>query len=408
MSDNIYSIIPYPNAEIVESSGVPGLFDTIRASWKAKNLITRTYALLKVDPSSACQRIFNAAIHDLREKVIIAGQDIAHEAAKQMKLPPISNDEDILRYSTSKLIDLCYAMGLLSRPEWKRLIRCYEIRRDLEHEDDEYIAGPEDCLYIFKTCIEVVLSRDPINLLKVTDVKEVVEKPEYLTPDITLLDDFEYAPQPRQVEIMKFLISISLDSSQPDLVRENTFIFLKYLSPISKSGTKLELAKDFNERLVKKPLDIIHARVAYASGLLPYVRKTKKGEFFNGIYLRMEEITYHWSKHSEHGDLLRIFNEVGGLEFCPDDVKYKVIIWLILAYIGEPGGYGDYGRHRSVFYSNSAAPIAHDLLVEDAEAVSKFLTKVQAEKDVKQAIRDTKVRQRFENLIDAIQVKTTD
>jgi hypothetical protein len=40
-------------------------------------------------------------------------------------------------------------MGLLPRPEWRRVTRCYEIRRDLEHEDDEYEATVEDCIYIF-------------------------------------------------------------------------------------------------------------------------------------------------------------------------------------------------------------------------------------------------------------------
>ena len=54
--------------------------------------------------------------------------------------------------------------------------RCYEIRRDLEHEDDEYEAGIEDCVYMFRTCIDVVLSRDPVELLRVTDVKEIIEE----------------------------------------------------------------------------------------------------------------------------------------------------------------------------------------------------------------------------------------
>jgi hypothetical protein len=45
--------------------------------------------------------------------------------------------------------------------------RVYEIRRDLEHEDDEYEAGAENCFYVFKACIEAVLSQDPATLLRV-------------------------------------------------------------------------------------------------------------------------------------------------------------------------------------------------------------------------------------------------
>ncbi len=147
-------LIVSSNEELVQATGAPALLDKIRPHWQAKSLIDRVRRLLEVDPSSACQRLLNAAIHDLREKVVVAGIDIAAEATNQHKLPPVSKAEDIENYSTARLIDLAYRMGLLTRPEWRRVCRCYEIRRDLEHEDDEYEAGVEDCVYIFKTCIE--------------------------------------------------------------------------------------------------------------------------------------------------------------------------------------------------------------------------------------------------------------
>ena len=88
-------LIPAVNKEIIEASGVPALLAKIRPQWQAKDLIQRVTRLLPVDPSSACQRIFNASIHDLKEKIIIAGLDIAAEAARQHKLPTVSRPEDI-------------------------------------------------------------------------------------------------------------------------------------------------------------------------------------------------------------------------------------------------------------------------------------------------------------------------
>jgi hypothetical protein len=114
------AIIPMPNVELIQATNVPALLSKIRPSWQTKSLIDRVRRLLSVDPSSACQRLLNAAIHDLKDKVVIAGIDIAAEAAKQNKLPPVSNQEDVENYSTAKLIDLAYYMGLLSRPEWRR------------------------------------------------------------------------------------------------------------------------------------------------------------------------------------------------------------------------------------------------------------------------------------------------
>jgi len=142
------SIVKVTTSPIMEPTEVPAMLYKIRPAWEAKDLINRVRRLLLTDPSSACQRIFNAAIHDLREKVIIAGIDIASDAAKTHRLPPISKPEDVEEYSTSKLIDLVYRMGILSRAEWRRLARVYEIRRDLEHEDNEYEAQIEDCIYV--------------------------------------------------------------------------------------------------------------------------------------------------------------------------------------------------------------------------------------------------------------------
>ena len=68
-------------AKMVVASGVDSVLAEIRPAWQAKSLIKRVKDLLPVDPSSACQRLLNAAIHDLRDKIIIAGLDVAQEAA---------------------------------------------------------------------------------------------------------------------------------------------------------------------------------------------------------------------------------------------------------------------------------------------------------------------------------------
>jgi len=138
--------VPLPSVSLVRASEVPALLLQVRPAWQARNLIARVKSLIQIDPSSACQRLFNAAVHDLREKLVIAGIDIARDAARQHKLPPVEKPEDIENYSTDKLIELAFRVGLLTRSEWRRLTRCYEIRRDLEHEDDEYEAGIEDCV----------------------------------------------------------------------------------------------------------------------------------------------------------------------------------------------------------------------------------------------------------------------
>ena len=300
-----------PSVEQIRSSSVPVLLEKVRPEWQAKSLIERVRRLLEVDPSSACQRLFNAAVHDLRDKVKIAGIDIAIEAAKQYKLPPLDDADSIDDYSTAKLIDLCYRMGLLSRPDWRRISRCYEIRRDLEHEDDEYEAGVEDCVYIFNTCIEVVLERDPIQLVKVMDFKQLIEQADAAVPDGTLLEDFESAPRPRQSEILKFLVSHALDKEISDVVQQNAYTCISYLRPVSNDAVLLEIGTELQNK-AGRVLDKRTARVAVAAGVFGYLRKSARIAFFEGVFAELQSIGTSWTAHANHGEILRSFRDFGG------------------------------------------------------------------------------------------------
>jgi len=393
------SIVKVTASPIMAPTEVPALLTQIRPAWEAKDLINRVRRLLSSDPSSACQRIFNAAIHDLREKVIIAGIDIASDAAKTHRLPTIAKPEDVEEYPTSKLIDLVYRMGILSRAEWRRLARCYEIRRDLEHEDNEYEAQVEDCIYMFKTAIGVVLSRDPIKLLKVVDVKSVIEEATPVTPDHTLLNDYKHAPQPRQEEISRFLISIALDEKKPDIVRQNAYSMLRYLEPITQNPVKLTMANEMQERIGRNSLDLLHARVAYTAGLLPYLRTSQRRTFFEAQHENLRKIGHTFRSHAAHGEALRTLLEVGGLQFCPPPVRSQIIEWCILAYIGERGGYG-MGAGRRVFNSDTAAPLVKQLIKGAGGTIQNELA---AFTDfVKRTAESEHCARRFDELLDLV------
>ncbi|MFZ5807681.1 MAG: hypothetical protein ACOY16_00215 [Chloroflexota bacterium] len=394
------AIIPSANQELIERSGVGNLLAQIRPQWQAKDLIQRVVRLLPIDPSSACQRLFNASIHDLREKIVIAGIDIAAEAARQNKLPPVTKPEDIEEYSVARTIDLAYRMGLLKHGEWRRMLRVYDIRRDLEHEDDEYEAGIEDCVYIFKTCVDVVLSQDPIKLLKLTDVKEIVEEPTPTALSESLLEDYQRAPSTRQLEIFKFLLSTALNEAHPDIVRQNSYNALGALRDLTQKSVILEVSNQFIERLERRAPTLLEARVAYAAGILPYLKKSQLKTFFTAIFEQMKKTGYTFRSHASHGELLRNFSEIGGLTYCPDYILDEILEWLILCYIGEPGGYGQ-GRDRRVFYSNVGAPLALEIIKNCGKSVKNNVDKLaKSSKKIDTACKDEFVARRFQTILD--------
>lgn len=403
MNEN-YSIVQEVTSDLARRDYTTSLLESIRPVWQSRSLIQRVRRLLPIDPSSACQRLFNAAVHDLQEKVKVAGIDIAKEIARQHKLPPIDQSEDIDEYPTAKLLELSYRMGLLSRPEWRKLTRAYEIRRDLEHEDDEYEAALEDCIYIFKPCIEIVLSRDPIQLLKVTDAKDVVEKPVPFVPSAELLDDYQHAPQARQEEICRYLVSTAVDSEQPDLVRQNSFEMLRELEPLTQPTVKINLAQHIQERIGRGRLDVLHAKVAFACGSLPYLKRSQVRDFFNAHLKKMQQVGYNWQQYEEHGELLDDLEDIGGFTYSPDELCRPFLKWMVLAYIGEPGRYGTMGRNRLVFYSNSAAPIIKRLIQNAGANVLGQLHNLEKDKDIKLATSNMHVARRFEELVDLAEI----
>lgn len=389
--------LPVPAAsKVVES-----LLGQIRPEWRAKSLIERVGKLLKVDPSSACQRLLNAAIHDLREKVKVAGLDIAKEAAELHKLPPITKAEDVENYSTDRILDLTYRMGLVTRPEWKKLKRCYDIRRDLEHEDDEYVADIDDCVYIFKNCIEIVLARDPVQLLRVTDVKQVIEQEKPQFPREQFLDEYRNAPDPRQKQIMSFLVSTAIDAKQPDVVRANAVEMIKHLRDATSDQVKIELAGNLQDRVGRGLMPLLVMKVAQAAGVTGYLKRNSRNDYFTELLARLQKIGHSWRKHAEHGDVLDELEDVGGVPQCPsDEIAKGIVNWLALCYIGEPGGYGA-GFNRPVFYSNVAAPIIRRLVEGFGPRELALLKAVGDDKRVKSGTALKKaIANRYEEMLD--------
>jgi len=396
-------IILWSNDQLA-NSGVAGLLDAIRPEWKSKSLIQRVTALLPVDAGSACQKILNAAVQDLREKIVIAGLDLAKQAAAQdPKLPSVDRKEQVLDgYSTFHILELAYRIGLLSRPEWKRLCRAYEIRRDLEHEDDEYVATLEDVVYIFKSSIEIVLSREPQELLRVDDIEELIEAPENVAPSAAFLEDYGKAPEPRQFEIGQYLTRTALDDKASDVVRQNAVAALSAFAPSTRNGVKINLAAHMQDRAKRRPLGLAEVKVAEAAGFRPYLKQRQLEMFFKELALEFDAIGHDWRSYRQHRSILDKLEDCGGLDAVPAPIREPFLVWMLLCYIGEPGGYGNWGRNRSVFYSDVAAPAVFALLKRTFPLIEDDLDKLRHHPKVKAACANEDVKKRLKRLFELL------
>ena len=399
MSDT-HSVVPYQHPEKPALPTAETYLARIRPEWRSTRLVERVRALLPVDASSACQRLLNAATHDLRSKIRILGIDLAAETARDFKLPPITSDEDLEEYSTARLYDLAYRIGLLNRAEWRRIHRAYDIRRDLEHEDDEYEASTGDLISIFETAIDVVLSREPIQVIQLRDVEEIIEgtAPAWASSDI--LSDFTEAPPQRKSEILERLAFWSLDDERPEIVRTNSYRVLRQLEPLAPSGAKIALAQKLETRIGRRPVDINTAQVALASGSYPYIHSRQQRLISEAILGRFEAVKPEWRRHPYHAEVLDDFAAAGAFSICPVGADRRIVRWMIVAYLGEPGGYGYSGRNRAVFYSNTAAPRIERLLREAAPSIKGHVEYVAGEKTTRELVKVPEQEERLSRLVE--------
>jgi hypothetical protein len=392
-------VVSTTSGQMVAASGADALLAEIRAEWRAKDLIARVERLLPVDPSSACQRLLNAAIHDLRDKIIIAGLDVAEAAADLNRLPTIKKAEDVLDLSTTYTLDLAYRMGIISRPDWRRLKRAYDIRKDLEHEDDQYEAGIEDCVYVFRTCIEIVLSKDPIAPLKVVDVKDIIESPSHVTLSTDTISDYESAPDLRQVEIYKLLVSTAGDDKKPDIVRQNAIEALRSLRPNTRKAALAEIGTHIQEKLKTRDVKTEDMKIAAAGGFSAYLKQSKVKDYLNGFLKEIKRIGYDWRKYEDHRKIFDDLEDIGGADVFPKSLRSELVEWIVLCYIGEPGGYG-IGAQRPVFYSNSAAPKIEGIFKNLGNELADDLESAAKTKFVKAATTNPHIARRLEKLRD--------
>ncbi len=382
---------------IIESK-VSHLFDFIRESWKGRGLIERSIILLKVDPSSACQRMFNATISDLREKLILVGIDVVKSVTEIYKLEKVITDNDIKDYKTRGLIDLAHYTGLISYSDKNRLSRAYDIRNDLEHEDSQYEANEADVQYVFQTCIETVLSKDPVHLIKVADVQALIESSDRVLPDTIMIEDFKVALTPRQFEVIKRLIGISLDENKPDIVVENSYNALKTFSPFMQNEVKLSITTFFSNK--HRILTYKSARIFYAAGIFPYTDIKTRKRLFEEIYQRLLKTGNNWSDYPKHREALNIFYEIGFLNYCPRNEIFNIIRWLVILYVGQSGA----SLYRDIYYSNVGAPMAMEILVNSHKTVLPYKDKISKDLQIKKIVDSySKLQPRIDRLIDAIQ-----
>jgi hypothetical protein len=142
-------------------------------------------------------------------------------------------------------------------------------------------------------------------------------------------------------------------------------------------------------------------KVAAAAGITAYLKQAKVKQYFDEFLGKFFKVGSHWTSHKAHGELFEDFEDVGGLEAAPPEIRSKIVLWMVRCYLGEPGGYGA-GLNRPVFYSNSAAPLIEDAFTRAGALNAADVENASKDKLVKAAITSKHIARRLERLRDLV------
>ena len=179
-------------------------------TWTDRNLVSRIEHLLKVDPSSACQRLFNATIQDLREKILGLEVENPCKTDFDLNLSPIVEKQRLTFCPTMQLIELSHKLRILTGAERERILRCYQIICELVREEDEYKLDAQKIIFLFKSCVSCVLGKEPVVLRgeakgKISPGQEIYTRPVFNTLEDNEQTCFLSENMPQKLEVEKTL-----------------------------------------------------------------------------------------------------------------------------------------------------------------------------------------------------------
>ena len=147
---------------------------------------------------------------------------------------------------------------------------------------------------------------------------------------------------------------------------------------------------------------LVVGKVAAAAGVLRYLKQRDVAQLCEFLVKRLEDVGYHWKEFSQHGRFLDDIEDLGGLLVCPPEIRARLVRWMTLCYLGEPGEYGEWGRNRKVFYSDSAVRRIEPMLSAAGLVLKDALEAALNDKHARTAVKNLYIARRAEALRDLI------
>lgn len=371
----------------------------LREPWRSSRLIERVERLVLVDHSCACQKLFNTAIWDIKDKLGDWGEDFVYKIAHSPRNTNRGIENTIEGLSTTELLNLSYKSKLLKFEQWEMMTECYQIRCKLEHEDKRFEVNSLETEKFFNVCINEVLNVEKIEIETIDQFEYLYDTSRIAVPSKVLIDSFaEWSKSKRERTIM-FLLDLATDSSISVSVRHNSRTSLMFLRTHLTDDLKKAIANRYSDPNIQH-IDSDLLETLRCIDVLRLIDRSSNSKFFESVYVAMNEVGEEWYKGIKQVEVLQSFTELGSLDECPNRHKVNIFNWLALTFIGQDSGNTAYVSDRNVYFDKDASSFIQRLIREAHFISDRMINDLLLDEIISVRIENSFIAARFERFIE--------
>ncbi|HTN45689.1 MAG TPA: hypothetical protein VL098_05025 [Flavipsychrobacter sp.] len=330
----------------------------IRHPLKDEGVVTQIQALLPSQTLGACELLFKVAIEDLERKLKNVGPEWVSEIASAGKQPIRSLGTDFKGGSADDIIDLSLKTGLLLSMDWKRLKHCSRILEDLKECNSERLLL-ENSRYVFSVLTDAVLSKAPLELLKVKEPEQLTGMEGIFSLSPKFYEAYEKAASDIQFDWIKQSIAVILDNNSSYEVRENRLDILRSLQAFTRTETKTGIAQYLEKN---NRIDMLTAQIGNVTQATPYFSTSSVDNLYQQF---SQELKSSIGNAEREIEMVRKFDAMGGLKYCPGEYYGDILKRLFLIYTND--------AHTLSYGGQDVVRIISEILEGEGQKITPYL-----------------------------------
>jgi hypothetical protein len=348
---------PKPSMAIVlsESNELAAPFTaalkSVREDIEDSTYLTEALTVLRVGGHrSAIGCVWNAAVDDLRNKIIHRSVELFNKSVKPAH--DVQTYEDFQNYiNDEQLIDGAYKIGVIGWEASKMLKQAKDTRHIFDGHPKSSAPSLVKVLAMLEDCVKYVLSQPyPPKIIDIDDYLTQMGSADYDRNEIAIETALSELPEVYKIELANRLFTAYTNPGSSSILRSNVEFASPILWGVLPKETKLQIVRRVDQEISAGSADktTLAFQFVNAVGGQRFLSSTARKYKLAPMVERLKAGLDDWNVENACVRQLEPY-----AAFIPESLLNDYVKSLVMTYVGYTGGSLTYSR--TDFYANGAA-----------------------------------------------------